>query len=102
MVIVADRFCRLLGIKGIMLFPFCIVRGTSNWYTKEKQTITINHEKIHWQQALEMGIILFYIHYGVQSLFRSYRELSAEKEAFANQHNLDYIKQRKRYAWLKL
>ena len=101
MVIINEYLCRLLGIRGIMLFPFCIVRGLGRWYNREKQLITINHEKIHYKQCIETGVIFFYIIYGIFHLIYGYDRNPFEKEAFDNENNLTYIDNRKMYGWIK-
>lgn len=60
----------------------------------------LNHEQIHWQQQKEMLIIPFYIWYVIEWLFKGYRQISFEKEAYLNEHNPEYLKSRKRYAWI--
>lgn len=99
MVIKCDWLCKLLGIRGIMLFPFCIVRGLSKWYTKEKQQETIDHEKIHFKQCLELGIIGFYILYLFYQIKHGYRNNPFEVEAFKYQC---CINKRKPYGWVKI
>ena len=47
------------GYKAITLFPFVFYRGT---YPTE---ITIRHETCHFYQAIGLGVVLFYILYGV-------------------------------------
>lgn len=55
----------------------------------------------------EMLYIPFYLWYGVEWLIKlfykgnAYRNLSFEREAYDNQYNLDYLKTRKHYSWLK-
>lgn len=67
----------------------------------------INHERIHTAQMLETGIIPFYIIYFLEWLIRltmrgnAYRNISFEREAYANQRNMNYLSQRKLYAWLR-
>jgi hypothetical protein len=92
------------NIVGITLCPFGIYLKL-NYLTRQK---TINHEKIHWQQQLEMLIIFFYLWYVIEWLIRiftnpnnAYKSLSFEREAYGNDDNLDYLKTRKPYAWLK-
>jgi hypothetical protein len=92
------------NIVGITLCPFGIYLKL-NYLTRQK---TINHEKIHWQQQLEMLIIFFYLWYIIEWLIRiftnpnnAYKSLSFEREAYGNDDNLDYLKTRKPYAWLK-
>jgi len=92
------------NIIGITLCPFGIYVKDINRVTER----TINHENIHWQQQLEMLVIFFYIWYLVEwiiKLFkyggRSYRNLSFEREAYGNDKNIDYLKNRKHYSWFK-
>jgi hypothetical protein len=67
----------------------------------------INHERIHTAQMLELGILPFYVVYLVEWLFRlmmrgnAYRNISFEREAYANERNLDYLRQRPHYAWMR-
>jgi hypothetical protein len=69
----------------------------------------INHEKIHWQQQLEMLIIFFYLWYLIEWFIKlilppydsAYSALSFEREAEDNESNFDYLKTRKHYAWIK-
>lgn len=88
------------NVIGITLCPFGI-------YTDNNNVITINHEKIHWQQQLEMLVIFFYLWYIIEFLVKTistkdgYRNLSFEREAYANEKNIDYLKKRKHYAWMK-
>ena len=66
----------------------------------------INHERIHTMQMLETAIIPFYLIYLVEWLIRlpmrgnAYRNISFEREAYAHQRDLDYLKHRPHYAWL--
>ena len=97
-------FLSLFPIAGITLAPFGI-------YILEKQmknSRIINHEKIHWQQQLEMLIIFFYLWYLIEwfiKLFTSsgnaYKSLSFEREAYDNEHNLKYLETRKHFVWIK-
>ena len=63
----------------------------------------INHEKIHIRQQLELLIVPFFICYGVEFLLRwfvlrdknlAYKNISFEREAFANEKDLNYLKDR--------
>lgn len=94
---------------GITLCPFGIYikdyNFTSNYISKR---ITINHEKIHWQQQLEMLIIPFYICYFLEWLIKTiiyrknaYRYISFEKEAFNYAYDIKYLKARKHFTWIK-
>jgi hypothetical protein len=92
------------NIAGITLCPFGIY--IKREYLTKRQTI--NHEKIHWQQQLELLIIFFYIWYLMEWFIRifvngkaAYRSLSFEREAYSNENNNDYLNTRKPYTWLK-
>ena len=65
----------------------------------------MNHERIHTAQQREMLYVFFYIAYVLEWLVRqpmrgnAYRNLTFEREAYANQRNLDYLHHRPHYAW---
>ncbi len=70
----------------------------------------MNHEYIHTQQQREMLIIFFYLWYVIEYLMRlirmrdsikAYRNISFEREAYANEHNFNYKIQRRHFAWFK-
>lgn len=74
--------------------------------------VLINHEEIHTAQMKELGYFLFYLIYLLEWLFRAlltkdafshkaYRNISFEKEAYDNQNNLNYLKDRHGYAMWK-
>ncbi len=85
-----------IKINAITLYPFILLSKEAN----EKDKILINHEKIHLKQQIELLILPFYIWYLIEYFFRGYMGISFEKEAYANDHNLDYLKQRKRFGFL--
>ena len=100
-----------------MLFGFLIIR--KEYKDRQIRQSIINHENIHFQQALDftygaewlkwIGFILFYIWYILEWLIRriisifngsrAYRSISFEQEAYDNQYNDNYI--RNRFSWLK-
>jgi len=65
----------------------------------------INHERIHTAQQREMLFVFFYLAYLVEWLARlpmrgnAYRNISFEREAYANQRDLHYLETRRHYAW---
>ena len=94
------------GYLGLTCYPFVFLK------TKELRSnlVLINHEKIHLRQQIEMLIIPFYLVYGVEFLIRfiqyknrkiGYRNISFEREAYANEVYLDYLKQRNFWNFLK-
>ncbi|MFD1614893.1 hypothetical protein [Gelatiniphilus marinus] len=94
------------GYTGLTIFPFVFLK-LSRYKTNY---VLINHEKIHLKQQLEMLLVPFYLVYGFEFLFRliqykkwhlAYRNISFEREAYANELNLDYLKQRFFWGFLK-
>lgn len=86
-----------LGPDGMALFPFILVRHRHPCPT------LLNHERIHLQQQLELGIVVFYVWYVVEYLVRrfqyrnhyaAYRNISFEREAFCHEQNLTYLRTR--------
>lgn len=66
----------------------------------------LNHERIHTVQMKEMLYVPFYVWYFVEWLmevFRygrgAYATNTFEREAHANDDNLNYLNERKPYAW---
>lgn len=69
----------------------------------------INHEEIHSKQQKEMLILPFFIWYGLEFLFRllqyrnwmtAYKNVSFEREAYANQMSRIYVGNRKHFEWI--
>lgn len=94
------------GYLGMSVFPFIFLK---NKFLKSN-VILINHERIHLRQQLEMLIIPFYIIYCVEFLIRlfrlrkwhqAYRSISFEKEAYLNEKDLNYLKSRSLFSFLK-
>jgi membrane-anchored protein YejM (alkaline phosphatase superfamily) len=79
-------------------------------FTRDKSKITdrtIRHENIHARQMWEMLVVFFYLWYLAEWLVRlfmsgnAYRNISFEREAYGNQDNVEYLKKRKLFAWIK-
>ena len=111
----SDKFLNAISwfmrIGGISLFPFIILREKyqSNKFWIKRGKRTINHESIHFQQQLELLVILFYVVYILEWFFKlfiygrkAYYNISFEREAYNNDENFDYLNTRKRYNWIKL
>lgn len=102
MIVVSDRairfFQRILGgeIRGLAFWPFIIVPTTTII-----DDVLINHERIHLRQQLEMLVIPFYIWYLIALYRKGYHNISFEKEAYANEINLIYLKKRSIFAFIK-
>jgi hypothetical protein len=91
-------------IQGITLFPFIIVRP------KKPNMVLLNHERIHIRQQLELLIIPFYLWYLVEWLYHyaycrhgwmAYRRISFEREAYDNEEDFEYLKNRKLWNFWK-
>ncbi|MDD2551936.1 MAG: hypothetical protein PHQ56_04895 [Dysgonamonadaceae bacterium] len=103
-VIVSD-FLPFRGFAAINLFGIVIAR-------KDRLPLSqriLHHEAIHTHQIKELFYIGFYGWYIVEWLFRliyyrnskeAYKNICFEREAFCNDVNPNYLKQRKRYAFL--
>ncbi len=94
------------GYTGLTVFPFVFLKNKCF----KTDYVLINHEKIHLRQQLEMLIIPFYIFYIFEFLFRlfqhkrwhlAYKNISFEREAYNNELDLDYLKQRSFWGFLK-
>ena len=97
MVIIKNNIIPVKGFKAITLWPFIFVRKECSF-----NEIDLNHENIHGKQQLELLIIPFYLIYIVEWIFKGYRNISFEKEAYNNEKNLNYLKTRKLFAmWRK-
>ena len=94
------------GYSGITLFPFVFLKSAD---LKHRETL-INHEKIHLRQQLELLVILFYLIYLVEFLIRliqyknwslAYKNISFEREAYQNEHDISYLERRTIWQFLK-
>lgn len=111
MIVVSRAICVFLGgfsgfsksVKGVALFPFVFVRSKEYlvpWL--------ITHERIHLRQQLELLIIgtivlqIIEMLYAITILrmtwYEAYLVSSAEQEAYRNQNDLHYLKNRKLFA----
>jgi hypothetical protein len=94
----APKFIKLVtgssNVNGLSLFCFLVY--------KDKLTARLkNHEEIHYRQCLEGFVIGFWIIYFYYIFKVGYWNNPYEKEAYANEYDLEYLKKRKFWAWLK-
>ncbi len=91
-----------IEINAISIFPFVFSRGLMSDTTKR-------HETIHFQQQLETLVLGFYLIYFYDYLRArlkgktgkdSYLSIRAEVEAYYNEMDVNYLKNRKRWGWL--
>lgn len=102
MLVVSDRaiwFFELIlgqGIRGLAFWPFIIVPSTT-----VVDAVLINHERIHLRQQLELLVLPFHIWYLIALRRKGYMGISFEKEAYVNEHNLNYLKTRPLFEFRK-
>ena len=106
MLILQSRYLIPKGFSGLTIFPFVIVSAKVDLSDK----LLMNHERIHLKQQLELAIFPFFIWYFIEYLLRliqfrnrrkAYRNISFEREAYANEGNIEYLKNRKFWSFLK-
>lgn len=103
----------MIWIKN-KVFPFGSYKAINIcgivFYKGELSDKTKNHERIHTRQMLETLFIGFYLWYGIEYLIvrffhkkqnDTYHDVSFEEEVHNNDANLNYLKERKWYAWFK-
>ena len=106
MKVIYNRLIPFKGYKAINLFGVLFVREGCSMSAED-----FNHESIHTAQMKEMLYVFFYIFYVLEWLYRllrlknsrkAYRSLSFEREAYANQSDMDYLNDRPMYNQYKL
>jgi hypothetical protein len=92
---------------GIYLFPFILIRKGMKPRLRNQ---TINHERIHHAQCLELGVIGFYILYlflwlanliKYWSFSKAYKKNPFELEAYTNEDDVFYLDRRNLYNWIR-
>lgn len=105
MKIVKNKYIPFPGYKAINLFGILFVRGDARI-----DDVTVNHERIHTAQIKELWYVLFYLWYLIDWLvklvvYRNFRDAYVnvvfEREAYANDEDEDYLKTRKRFAFIR-
>lgn len=95
-----------LPATAMAIYPFLLLKNK----TLKVNAVVLNHEKIHFRQQLELLVLPFYLlyltHYLVNRLkkqnhYNAYMNIAFEKEAYLNEQDLTYNKNRKWFAWLK-
>jgi len=94
------------GFGGLTLFPFIVLSTEEH----AADAVYVNHEKIHIRQQLELLVLPFFIWYLAEFLLRwvisgnrneAYRNISFEREAYANEKDLSYLKKRPFWNFLR-
>lgn len=103
MKIIYNNLIPFNGFAAINLFGILFVRKG----VKVSEEM-INHEAIHSAQMKEMLYIFFYLWYVIEYVIRrwnntannAYKKISFEREAYANESDEDYLKERRRFNWI--
>lgn len=105
MFVIVTKYLIPKGFRGITIFPFIFLK----YVLDTKNKIVINHEKIHIQQQLELLVLPFFVWYLVEYAVRllqyknidlAYRNISFEREAYANEQQFNYLKNRSFFSFL--
>ncbi len=103
--IVVFRHLFYRNYVGLSLWPFIILREAK----LREDAVLINHERIHLRQQAELLVVFFYILYVGEWLvrtllyldpYRAYQNISFEREAYGFEKDMDYLQNRKPYAFL--
>lgn len=106
MFVIVAKYLIPKGFRGMTVFPFVILKYTLD----AKNKVVINHERIHIRQQIELLVLPFFVWYFVEYAVRllqykdadlAYRNISFEREAYANEQRFDYLKNRPFFSFLK-
>jgi len=106
MILIVFNYFLPKGYKGLTLFPFVFLADAAD----KNDVVFLNHERIHLRQQLELLILPFYVWYFVEYLIRllvlkdrkkAYYAISFEREAYENEKDLNYLKGRFFWRFLK-
>lgn len=106
MIVVTSKYLVPKGYTAIALFPFVFVRDAA----LASHPVLLNHERIHLRQQAELLILPFYIWYFIEYCIlylkykdqkTAYRNISFEREAYANEKDMGYVKHRRFFGFLK-
>ena len=105
MFLIVSKYLIPKGYRGMTVFPFVILREND----AKQDAVLVNHENIHIRQQMELLVLPFFIWYFVEYLFRliqyrkhrmAYRNISFEREAYANEKDLNYLQKRSFWKFL--
>lgn len=93
----------VIDVYAITLWPFVFIRDEGN-------DRTVNHETIHikqYNELLVVGFLVLYMYDWVYGLIKyrdkskAYMRIRFEQEAYENDKNVHYIRERQRFGWKK-
>lgn len=106
MILIVFKYLTPRGFRGLTFYPFVFLADKDD----KLNEVFINHEKIHIRQQLELLIVPFYLWYFTEYLIRffqfrdrkkAYYAISFEREAYANEKDLEYLKSRPFWRFLR-
>ncbi|WDF55525.1 hypothetical protein [Mucilaginibacter sp. KACC 22063] len=95
-----------LKVDAMALFPFILIRGKE----MANDEVLLRHEAIHLKQEAELLILPFYVLYLINYLINrfkykshheAYMNICFEREAYANEHDKDYLNTRRLWKWCR-
>lgn len=99
MIPIVSKYLLPKGFVAFAVFPFVFLKSKEF----KQNVMLLHHERIHLRQQLELLIVPFFLWYVLEFLWHwsqtkskavAYRKICFEKEAYQNETNLDYMKQR--------
>lgn len=105
MIMITNKHIPFKGFCAMTLYPFVFVRRAT-----KLDAVGQNHELIHCEQQKEMMWIGFFVWYCIEWMVllllyrnprKAYCNISFEQEAYKNETNMEYLKHRKRFAWIR-
>lgn len=105
MFVLVIKYLTPKGFRGLTLYPFVFLKDKSD----KENVVLLNHERIHIRQQIELLVLPFLVWYILEYLVRllqfrdrnlAYRNISFEREAYQNEKNLDYLKQRSFWSFI--
>ena len=105
MIRIVSKYLVPNGYRGLTVFPFVFLKQRE--YGSDD--VLLNHERIHLRQQLELLVLPFFVWYSLEFLWHflvkrdvksAYYSISFEREAYANEKDLHYLKQRSFWRFL--
>ena len=106
MFLIVSKYLIPKGYRGMTVFPFVILRDRE----ATGRSVLLNHERIHMRQQMELLVLPFFVWYGLEYVIRviqfrnkhlGYRNIGFEREAYQNEKDLDYLKKRPFWSFIK-
>lgn len=93
------------------IFPFIFVspKKRINQYSKDKQNVLLNRDKIYFKQCLETAVIGYFVIFFFEffcnylkymKVSKAYDQIRFQQESRDNKLNLNYLEERTCYSWI--